>query len=203
MPKHAPAHHIETVLDGSSGGSGFKQKAKGILNVRQSSRNSSITSSHSGRNELGTLEFGQSERKPKSPRVPTLRIPLGGGELGYSSNKFRFDSKVNQRNLSISTERSHRYGGSELSPRKQELLTKFFPTKSQLYSVLSRLNKPEMLLLKNLKRQYHEHESKSVNVPLTSKPISAGHSHRAAHQEESILETDTVAATQGFKINGK
>lgn len=42
----------------------------------------------------------------------------------------------------------------ELSPHKNELLTKFFPTKSQLYSVLSRLNKPEMLLLKNLKRQY-------------------------------------------------
>ena len=112
------------------------------------------------------LEFGNTEKKPKSPRIPTLKIPLNSTESGYSSNKFRYDSKVNRTNLSISTDRTYRYTGmSELSPQKQEVLTKFFPTKSQLYSVLSRLNKPEMLLLKNLKRHYKEPvgESKSVN----------------------------------------
>ena len=112
------------------------------------------------------LEFGNTEKKPKSPRIPTLKIPLNSTESGYSSNKFRYDSKVNRTNLSISTDRTYRYTGmSELSPQKQEVLTKFFPTKSQLYSVLSRLNKPEMLLLKNLKRHYQEPvgESKSVN----------------------------------------
>ena len=112
------------------------------------------------------LEFGNTEKKPKSPRIPTLKIPLNSTESGYSSNKFRYDSKVNRTNLSTSTDRTYRYTGmSELSPQKQEVLTKFFPTKSQLYSVLSRLNKPEMLLLKNLKRHYKEPvgESKSVN----------------------------------------
>ena len=42
--KRGPSSQIETVLDGSSGGSGFKQKAKGILGIRPSSRNSSIGS---------------------------------------------------------------------------------------------------------------------------------------------------------------
>ena len=85
----------------------------------------------------------------------------------------------------MSTERSSQLytGLQEMSPRKHELLTKFFPTKSQLYSVLSRLNKPEMLLLKNLKRHQRQQE---------------GGSER---QEESLEEAGSSAHPR-FKING-
>lgn len=97
------------MLDGSSGGSGFKQKAKGILGIRHSSRNSSIASNNSSRkpdgpfhNRSSHLEFGSSERKPQHPTVPTLKIPLLGKntENGYSSSrtKFKFEPQSENKN---------------------------------------------------------------------------------------------------------
>ena len=78
-----------------------------------------------------------------------------------------------------------------------------FPTKSQLYSVLSRLNKPEMLLLQNLKRQYYEskeyqsrsahstvaHNSIDIDVSRLSDAMNTRRTQDG--QEESIMEHDT------------
>ena len=100
--KRPPTHQIETVLDGSSGGSGFKQKAKGILGMRHSSRNSSVASNNSSRkpegsfhNKSSNLEFGSSERKQTHPTIPTLKIPLiskntENSSQGYSSSRTKF-----------------------------------------------------------------------------------------------------------------
>lgn len=72
---------IETVLDGSSGGSGFRQKVK-KLTIRGSSRNSSIASNQSGERS-GALRATDK----KSPRVPTLKIPLLPEQGSYSSGR--------------------------------------------------------------------------------------------------------------------
>lgn len=93
------------------------------------------------------------------------------------------------------------------------MLSKMFPTKSQLYSVLSRLNKPEMLLLQNLKRQYYdskEYQSRSAHSTFAHNSIDMSRVSDAINtrrtqdgQEESIAEHDVSHHTQGFRINGE